>query len=116
MVVPKEGGAVSYERGTPVWTRVNSTGALIPEEARLSYRGTSLTRKRTPLGCHHRPMPRVLGGSQGGGRSLTVEVPLHETDQRVLVDYTTCMYRGTSLLRNRPPLQDHLRFLGKGLL
>ena len=27
------------------------------------YRGTSLTRKRTPLGPYHRPMPRVLGGS-----------------------------------------------------
>ena len=27
------------------------------------YRGTSLTRKRTPLGPYRRPMPRVLGGS-----------------------------------------------------
>ena len=27
------------------------------------YMGTSLTRKRTPLGPNRRPMPRVLGGS-----------------------------------------------------
>jgi len=27
------------------------------------YRGTSLTKKRTPLGPYRRPMPRVLGGS-----------------------------------------------------
>ena len=30
---------------------------------RVEYRGTSLTRKRTPLGPYRRPMPRVLGGS-----------------------------------------------------
>ena len=28
-----------------------------------SYRGTSLTRKRTPLEPYRRPMPGVLGGS-----------------------------------------------------
>ena len=28
-----------------------------------AYRGTSLTRKRTPLGPYGRPMPRALGGS-----------------------------------------------------
>jgi len=27
------------------------------------YRGTSLTRKGTPLGPYRRPKPRVLGGS-----------------------------------------------------
>ena len=27
------------------------------------YTGTSLTRKRTPLGPYRRPMPRVLEGS-----------------------------------------------------
>ena len=27
------------------------------------YRGTSLTRKRTPLGPYRGPMPRILGGS-----------------------------------------------------
>jgi len=35
----------------------------------LSYRGTSLVRKRTPLGPYRRPMPRVLGWSSGGGRA-----------------------------------------------
>ena len=40
------------------------------------YRGTSLIRKRTPLGPYRRPMPKVLGGSQGGGRFLMGEVPL----------------------------------------
>ena len=29
----------------------------------LQYRGTSLTRKCTPLGPYRRPRPRVLGGS-----------------------------------------------------
>ena len=28
-----------------------------------AYSGTTLIRKRTPLGPYHRPMPRVLGGS-----------------------------------------------------
>ena len=28
----------------------------------VQYRGTSRTRKRTPLGPYRRPMPRVLGG------------------------------------------------------
>ena len=39
-------------------------------------RGTSLARKRNPLGPYRRPMPRVLGGSLGGGRFLMGEVPL----------------------------------------
>jgi hypothetical protein len=39
------------------------------------YRGTSLIRKRTPLGPDRRPMPWVLGGSWGGGRFLMGEVP-----------------------------------------
>jgi hypothetical protein len=35
---------------------------------------TPYIRKRTPLGPYSRPMPRVLGGSQGGGRLLMSEV------------------------------------------
>ena len=31
--------------------------------AGLRYRGTSLTRKRNPLGPYRRPMTRVIGGS-----------------------------------------------------
>ena len=33
-----------------------------------AYTSTSLIRKRTPLGTYRGPMPRVLGGSSGGGR------------------------------------------------
>ena len=45
----------------------------------LPYRGTSLARKRTPLGRYRNTMPRVLGGSQGGwafshGRSSPVHL------------------------------------------
>ena len=39
--------------------------------------GTSLTRKQPPLGPYRRPMPRVLGGSLGGGRFLMGEEPLY---------------------------------------
>jgi hypothetical protein len=39
-------------------------------------RGTSLIRKRTPLGPYRRPMSRDLGGSWGGERFLMSEVPL----------------------------------------
>ena len=38
---------------------------------------TSLMRKHHPVGPYSRTMPRVLGGSQGGGRFLMVEVPLY---------------------------------------
>ena len=39
------------------------------------YRGTSLTRKRTPLGAYRRPMPRVLGGPRGVGVFLWARYP-----------------------------------------
>ena len=42
------------------------------------YRGTSLARKRTPVGPYRRPMSRVLVGSKGGGRFLMGEVTLYE--------------------------------------
>ena len=41
------------------------------------YGGTSLIRKRPPLGLYRRPMVRVLGGSYGGGRFLMSKVPLY---------------------------------------
>ena len=41
---------------------VNGTNQTLHRNAN-SYRGTSLTGKRTPLGPYRRPMPRVLGGS-----------------------------------------------------
>ena len=34
-------------------------------------------KKRTPLGPYRRPLPRVLGGSYGGGRFLMSEVLLY---------------------------------------
>ena len=40
-------------------------------------RVTSITRKRTPQGPYRRSMPRVLGGSWGGGRFLVSKVPLY---------------------------------------
>ena len=43
---------------------------------RNQYKGTSLTKKRTPLGPYRRPMPRVLEGSRGDGRFLMGEEPL----------------------------------------
>ena len=47
--------------------------------SKLRYRGTSLERKRNPLGPYRRPMPRVLGVSKGGGRVLMGEVPLYKS-------------------------------------
>ena len=41
------------------------------------YRRTSLARKRTHLGPYRRPVPRVLGGTQVGGRFLMGEIPLY---------------------------------------
>ena len=52
-------------------------GPCVPGFSFTAYRGTSLIRKRTPLGPYRRPTPRVLGGSQGGGRFLMGEVPLY---------------------------------------
>ena len=43
----------------------------------LSYRGTSLIRKRPPLGPYSRTMPRNIWGSYGGGRFLMSEVLLY---------------------------------------
>ena len=36
-------------------------------------------KKSTPLGPYRRPMPRVMGESQGGGRFLMVEIPLNSS-------------------------------------
>ena len=41
-----------------------------------TYRGTSLIRKRHLPGPCSRPVPRVLGRSERGGRFLMSEVPL----------------------------------------
>ena len=62
------------------------------------YRGISLIRKRTPLGPYRRPMPRVLRGHRGVGAFL---VPLYPLSRRI--PDAPDAYRGTSLIRNRPP-------------
>ena len=55
-------------------------GRYDPSEGVQGYRGTSLTRKRTLLvGPYRRSMPRVLGGSKGGGRFLIGEVALNSS-------------------------------------
>jgi len=49
----------------------------------LGYRGTSLIRKRNPLEPYLVPMPRVKGGSLGGGRFLMDAAPLYVNISRV---------------------------------
>ena len=53
-----------------------SEGALSPFTHKPNYKGTSLIRKRTPLGPYSRTLPRFLWGSLRGGRFLMSEVPL----------------------------------------
>jgi len=48
-----------------------------PVGRNLVYRGTSLLRKRIRRGPYRRPIPWVLGGSQGGGGFVMGEVPLY---------------------------------------
>ena len=58
-------------------TSLHSTKSPPTPRIESTYRGTSLTRKRTPLGPYRRPMPRVIWGSQEGGCFLMGEVPLY---------------------------------------
>ena len=46
-----------------------------------AYRGTSLTRKRIPLGLYNSPIPGAVWLSQEVGRFLLREVPLYCVDQ-----------------------------------
>ena len=62
---------ISYERGAPVVGGRRRVSSVSSE-----YRGTSLARKRTPLGPYSRTMPRLLWWCCGGGRFLMSEVPL----------------------------------------
>ena len=48
-------GAVVHDPSDPAFNHFVTTGALF-------------ARKRTPLGPYCRPLPRVVGGSSGGGR------------------------------------------------
>ena len=49
---------VDYDAGVPVAAPKRPAASCLSP-----YRGTSLTRKRTPPGPHSRPMPRALGES-----------------------------------------------------
>ena len=74
------GGAFSYERGTPAvfqgFVSVSRVIEAMGDLLLVPYRGTSLIRKRPPLGSYSEPMPRSLRWSLGSGRFLMSEVPL----------------------------------------
>ena len=89
--------------------------------------------KRTPLEPYRRPMPRVLGGSKGEVRFLMSEVPLYDPFSQETIRKTTQirfhaprlggdgmippprplklrgLFRGTSLIRKRTPLEPYRR-------
>ena len=50
------------------------------EASEYRYRGTSLMRKRSPLGPHRKPMPGVERKFWGDWRFLVGEVPLYLTN------------------------------------
>ena len=61
----------------PLYLALHAAGDQgIFQSLKVHYRGTQLTRKRTPLGPYRRPMPRVIGGFYGSGRFLLGEVLL----------------------------------------
>ena len=53
--------AVLYGPWGAVPCRITAVTASPSEVSERLYKGTSRTRKRTPLGPYRRPMPRVLG-------------------------------------------------------
>ena len=56
--------ACVYIQRHPLWHRRRRRRRSIgTRNSAHTYRGTLLTRKRTPLGPYSRTMPRVLGGS-----------------------------------------------------
>ena len=71
-----EGGGLSHDEIEVDEIAVCFPSPILSWPSKCAYRGTSLIRKRTPIGPYHRPMPRVLGGSYGGGRFLVSDVLL----------------------------------------
>ena len=55
-----------------------------------NLQGNLAYKKPPPPGPYRRPMPRVLGGSWGGGRFLMGEVPLYETSMVTFYDPAPC--------------------------
>jgi hypothetical protein len=51
---------VAFCQNLELWSTI---GTGLGKALHALHRGTSLTRKRTPLGPFRKPMPRVLGGS-----------------------------------------------------
>jgi len=49
-----------YENGPSQGRNLALTGVCVPLRSTADYRGTSLTRKRTPLGPYSRPVHRAL--------------------------------------------------------
>ena len=89
--LPKFPGAVTALDWSDDWSKGSGKQLLAigTEEGEVPlhprpYRGTSLIRKRTPLGPYRRLMPRVLGGSWGGGRFLMSEVPMYTLSREPL--------------------------------
>ena len=56
----------------------------------LPYRGTLITRKRTPPGPYRRPMARVLWGSYGAGRFFISKVHLYLYLEAFHLEDTQC--------------------------
>jgi len=56
---------------------VRGTGSALALVMTVTYRGTSLIRKRVLLGPYRRPTPGALWWSWGGGRFFMSEVPLY---------------------------------------
>ena len=93
---PPPGRTLPFPRPPGTHTSILTTFPSAPREAdpsisrsqhvRPHYRGTSLRRKRLPLGPHSTPMPRVLVRSQGGERFLMGEVPLYPPGLRQVAD------------------------------
>ena len=63
----REAGPSSRERERDLaveeYMKVGGAMPLDPPRNAKGYRGTSLIRKRSPLGPYRRPMPKVFGGS-----------------------------------------------------
>jgi hypothetical protein len=62
---------------------------IIRGNIQLENSGTAPIRKRPPLGSYRRAIPRVLGGSWGGGRCLMGEVPLYDLATKIAKSYSS---------------------------
>jgi len=94
-------------------------GLSPPPPAERIDMGTSLERKRTPLGPYRRPMPRVLGGSWGGGRVLLGEVPLYGVVKRLspaVAQNASHSFRAVLKVLHWPPQRSNVTALAPPLM